>query len=37
LDDNMRKHTLLLGTEGAMVEHGLLPTLDYRARRGGVC
>jgi hypothetical protein len=25
----MRKCTLLLGAEGAMVERGLLPTLDY--------
>jgi hypothetical protein len=23
------------GTEGAMVERGLLPTLDYREKRGG--
>jgi hypothetical protein len=31
----MRKHTLLLGAEGAMVERGLLLTLDYRERKGG--
>jgi hypothetical protein len=31
----MRKHTLLLGAEGAMVERGLLPTLDYREKEGG--
>jgi hypothetical protein len=34
LDDNMRKHTLLLGAEGAMVERGLLPTLSYREKQG---
>jgi hypothetical protein len=28
----MRKHNLLLGTEGAMVERGLLPTLSYREK-----
>jgi hypothetical protein len=28
----MRNHTLLLGAEGAMVERGLLPTLNYRER-----
>jgi hypothetical protein len=31
----MRKCTLLLGAEGAMVEHGLLPTLNYREKGGG--
>jgi hypothetical protein len=25
----MRKYTLLLGAEGAMVERGLLPMLNY--------
>jgi hypothetical protein len=30
----MRKYTLLLGTKGAMVEHGLLP-LNYIEMRGG--
>jgi hypothetical protein len=30
----MRKHTLLLGAEGAMVERGLLPTLSYREEEG---
>jgi hypothetical protein len=32
----MRKHTLLLGAEGAMVERGLLPMLDYTQRRGSM-
>jgi hypothetical protein len=31
----MRKCTLLLGAEGAMVERGLLPTLDYIEIGGG--
>jgi hypothetical protein len=31
----MRKCTLLLGTEGAMVERGLLPMLDYIEIGGG--
>jgi hypothetical protein len=31
----MRKHTLLLGAEGAMVERGLLPMLSYREKEGG--
>jgi hypothetical protein len=35
LDDDMRKCTLLLGAEGAMVERGLLPTLNYREKGGG--
>jgi hypothetical protein len=30
----MRKHTLLLGAEGAMVERGLLPTLSYKEKKG---
>jgi hypothetical protein len=30
----MRNHTLLLGTEGTMVERGLLPTLSYREKKG---
>jgi hypothetical protein len=30
----MRKQNLFIGTEGAMVERGLLPTLDYREKRG---
>jgi hypothetical protein len=28
----MKNHTLLLGTEGAMFERGLLPTLSYREK-----
>jgi hypothetical protein len=31
----MRKHTLFLGAEDAMVERGLLPMLDYREKEGG--
>jgi hypothetical protein len=31
----MRKCTLLLGAEGAMVERGLLPTLNYIEMGGG--
>jgi hypothetical protein len=31
----MRKCTLLLGAEGALVERGLLPTLNYREKGGG--
>jgi hypothetical protein len=31
----MRKYTLLLGAEGAMVERGLLPTLNYMEMGGG--
>jgi hypothetical protein len=31
----MRKYTLLLGAEGAMVERGLLPTLGYIEIGGG--
>jgi hypothetical protein len=31
----MRKYTLLLGAKGAMVERGLLPTLNYIEMRGG--
>jgi hypothetical protein len=31
----MRKYTLLLGAEGAMIERGLLPTLDYIEIGGG--
>jgi hypothetical protein len=31
----MRKHTLLLGAEGTMVDLGLLPMLDYREKKGG--
>jgi hypothetical protein len=31
----MRKHTLLLGAKGAMVERGLLPTLSYSEKEGG--
>jgi hypothetical protein len=30
----MRKPTLLLGGEGAMVERGLLPTLCYKEKEG---
>jgi hypothetical protein len=30
----MRKYTLLLGAEGAMVERGLLPMLSYREKEG---
>jgi hypothetical protein len=31
----MRKYTLLLAAEGAMVERGLLPTLSYREKKKG--
>jgi hypothetical protein len=30
----MRNHTLLLGAESAMVERGLLPTLNYKEKEG---
>jgi hypothetical protein len=35
VNDDVRKCTLLLGAEGAMVERGLLPTLNYIEMEGG--